>query len=133
MSFTLEIAKWVEKAKANADQAFRGLALEMARRIIERTPVASGNAKGAWAAGVNGIPASGDHLPDDKDGTATLARIAAVIATAKAGDVIHLANGTNYAWALEWGSSEQAPAGMVRVTLMERQAIANAVVARLRK
>ena len=128
MTFTLDVANWVQKAQANMDQAFRGLALEMARKIIERTPVESGNARGAWVAGVNSVPAAGDP-PDDRDGAATLAKIAPVIATAKAGDTIHLANNSDYGWALEFGHSEKAPAGMVRVTLMERQAIAQRVVA----
>jgi len=131
MTFKLEIAKWVSKVKVDMDEAFRGLALEIARRIIERTPVASGNARGAWVAAVNGVPTSGDP-PDDKDGAATMARIAAVIATAKVGDVIYISNGADYIHALEFGKSDQSPGGMVRVILMERQAIAGQVVAKLR-
>ena len=82
-------------------------------------------------AGVNNRP-TGD-TPLDPDGAATLARIAAVINTAKVGDVIYLSNSANYAYALEMGRSEMAPAGMVRVTLVELQSIANAVAARLPK
>lgn len=132
MTFKLEIAQWVSKVQGDLDEVFRGLALEMARRIIDRTPYDSGNAKGAWVAAVNAMPATGD-TPDDTGGAATLARIVAAITTAKVGDVIYLANNADYAHALEFGKSEQAPAGMVRVTLMERQAIANQVAAKLPK
>ncbi|SDJ34278.1 Bacteriophage HK97-gp10, putative tail-component [Bradyrhizobium sp. Rc2d] len=131
MTFRLEIANWVSRVKVDMDEAFRGLALEVARRIIERTPVESGNARGAWVAAVNGMPTAGDP-PDDTDGAATLARIAAVIATAKVGDTIFIANNADYAHALEFGKSDQSPGGMVRVTLMEAQAIAGQVVAKLR-
>lgn len=130
MTFRLEIDRWVSKVKVDMDEAFRGLALEVARRIINRTPVASGNAKGNWVAAVNAAPPRGDG-PDDTDGAATLARIAAVIATAKVGDVIYISNNADYAHALEWGASDKAPSGMVRVTLVEAQAIAGQVVAKL--
>lgn len=131
MTFKLEIEKWVSKVKVDMNEAFRGLALEIARRIIQRTPVASGNARGNWVASVNAAPPNGDG-PDDTDGAATLARIAAAIATAKVGDVIYISNGADYIHALEWGASDQAPGGMVRVTLVEAQGIAAAVVAKLR-
>ncbi|WP_338832333.1 hypothetical protein [Bradyrhizobium sp. 27S5] len=118
------------KIRVDVDKAFRALALETARRVIERTPVRSGKARGAWMAGVNSIPTG--EAPLDKDGAATLARIEAAIAGAKAGDTIYLVNGADHAWALEYGKSDQAPAGMVRVTLIESQVIANEVVATLR-
>ncbi len=129
MAFELEIARWVEKAKANADLAFQELALEMARRIVERTPIDTSNARGAWAAGVNARPASGDFLPNDNP----MGRIAAVVRTARAGDVIWIVNGVDYAWKLEMGGSDQRPQGMLRVTLLERNAIARDVVAKLPK
>jgi hypothetical protein len=129
-TFTLEIEKWVQKVKDGADEAFRRLALEMARRIIQRTPVATGAARGAWQAGVNAVPTG--KTPLDTNGAATLARIAAAIRTAKVGDVIYIVNGADYAYALEMGRSEQAPAGMVRVTLLESQSIANGVAGKLR-
>ncbi len=131
MAFELEVAKWVSGVKVDMDQAFQGLAIELARRIIMRTPVSSGEARGAWQAGVNAVP-SGD-TPLDPTGAATLARVTAVIRTARAGDVIFLVNSAGHIHALEFGKSDQAPAGMVRVTLVEAQAIARGVVARLRQ
>lgn len=128
-NFELQISNWVNKVKASVDEAFRGLVLEMAKRIIERTPVKTGYARGQWMAAVNAMPVG--TLPADPDGVATLARIAAVVATAKVGDVIYLVNGADYSAALEYGRSEQAPAGMVRVTIMEAPAIAKQVTAKL--
>ena len=120
-----------QKVKDNAVKSVADLALEMAKHIIQRTPFDTGNAKGAWVAGVNSVPTAGE-TPNDEGGAATLARIAAVINTAKVGDVHTCVNGANYAAALEYGRSEQAPAGMVRVTLLKSQSIANTVAGKLR-
>lgn len=132
MSFELDVAKWVSKVKVDMDQAFRELALEMARRIIERTPVRSGNLRGAWRAGLNSMPVVDDRAtPDDRDGSATLAWIKAVIDQAKVGDAIYIANGAAYAAKMEFGSSTTEARGMIRLTVLESQAIANEVVANL--
>jgi hypothetical protein len=130
MAFELEVSRWVEKVQGNMDEAFRRLAFQLARKIVERTPVKTGAARGGWQAGVNAIP-SGDTAADP-GGEATLARIAAVIATAKVGDVIYISNGQPHILRLEHGWSEQSPAGMVKVTLVEAQSIANRVAAGLR-
>lgn len=126
MAFALQVGEWVAKAKRKQDEVFRELAYQTAVKIVERTPFHTGNAKGAWTAAINTIPTESDkQLADDKDGAETLARIKAVIDTAKFGDVIYLWNNSPYAQALEMGNSEQAPAGMVRVTMLERQRIAD--------
>lgn len=132
ITFGLDVAAWVEKAKGNCDEAFRGVAKEAFHRVVDRTPVASGAARGGWVAGVNDLP-QGVETPLDPDGAATIAKINAVVDTAKVGDVVAIVNQTDHAGKLEYGYSKKAPAGMVRITIMETESIAREVSAKLEK
>ena len=66
-----------------------------------------------------GFLATGTLKLDDKAGTATIARVTAETLKLKAGEVIYLVNNLEYARALEYGHSKQAPKGMVRITVAE--------------
>lgn len=81
-----------------------------------------GRFKGNWQVSVNKQPVGETGLIDPS-GTATLAAGAAVASGVKAGDVIYLQNNVPYAIPLEYGWSSQAPAGMVRVTVVRFQQI----------
>lgn len=125
-TFELQIQKFVDKAKGNADLVVRKIALDMFKRVIIKSPVDTGRFKSNWQVAINAIPggtlgASGK----DKAGNATydsdgsLARVSAIALTSKAGDVIWLVNNVSYANRLEYGWSEQAPKGMVRLSIQE--------------
>ncbi|MGJ5032354.1 HK97 gp10 family phage protein [Bradyrhizobium sp. HKCCYLS2038] len=117
-TFTASIAAFVEKAKDNADLVVRKVALEMFTRVVIKTPVDTGRARGSWQVAIGSVPAGQvNHL--DKTGAETIARVAAGTAPAKAGDVIYLVANLPYINALEYGHSKQAPNGMVRLTIME--------------
>lgn len=118
MSFSADISKFVKKARGNMDEAVQGVALELAARLVARTPVESGVARGNWQAGIGGFRAEPTGEPD-KSGETTLANIAATIGGARAGQTIYLTNTLSYIGRLEHGASKQAPAGMVTVTLTE--------------
>lgn len=65
----------------------------------------------------------------DAEGNATIEAGAAVVAAVKAGQDIFITNSLPYAHRLEWESwSKQAPAGMVRVTILELQQIVDEAV-----
>lgn len=116
--FSIDIAAFVAKAKDNADLVLRKVALDMFSRVVIKTPVKSGRARGSWQCTIGSIPAGQvNHL--DKTGAETIARINAAVAPAKAGDVVHLTANLPYINRLEWGHSAQAPSGMVRITVSE--------------
>ena len=117
--FSLDIGAWVEKAKDRADLVVRKVALDLSTKIILKTPVKSGRARGHWGLGVNAIH-YGSGI--DKSGSATIAQVSTTIQGAKAGDRIYLANNLPYIGRLEYGHSKQAPSGMVRTTIDEFQA-----------
>ena len=114
------------------DQVVRGTLLDLSRRIVLRTPVGNpslwqgppppgytgGHAKGNWQASI-GSPETGTTSTIDKSGSATLASINGKTQNAP-GNVWYLTNNLPYvSTALEYGSSTQAPTGMVRISLRE--------------
>lgn len=122
--FSLDVAAWCERAKADMDLVVRKICLDMFKRVILRTPVATGRARANWSCAIGSVPDDVLEL-DDKSGTATISKMAAVVAGVKAGDVIYLVNNVPYILPLEYGHSKQAPAGMVGITVAEFQAVVN--------
>ena len=127
-TFSLDIAAFVAKAGDRADLVVRKVALDMFSKIVVKTPVDTGRARGHWTAGVNNAP-SGLTGRLDKSGAGAIAGIAATVSTARAGDRIYLANNLPYILKLEYGHSKQAPSGMVRTTIDEFQAAVNRAAA----
>lgn len=140
-TFALDIAKWVEKTKMDMDKAVRLALMEIDKRVVQRSPVGDakywthpapkgyvgGRFRGAWQMSI-GSPTSGAVDVIDKDGTATLAAHASVVAAAKAGEVFYLMNNLPYAQRIEQGWSRQAPHGIVALTVVEwRNIVDNAV------
>lgn len=91
------------KSKRKMVRVMRASVLEAAAQIIERTPVDTGFARAGWYATVNGV-AQGETFASFEFQKAEL------------GDRIGLASNVEYIRPLEYGHSEQAPLGMVRVT-----------------
>ena len=103
---------------------FRRLALELARRIILKTPVDTGQARGNWFATTGAVPANSFVKGEtDRPGDRTIARAAAEVEKGRMGTKIRLYNGVPYIRALENGRSGQAPNGMVALSIAEVQAL----------
>ncbi len=117
-NFELDIQKFVDKAKGNIDLVIRKIALDLFRRVIMKSPVDTGRFKGNWQVAIGSIPA-GVLAIDDKSGTATISKMTAAVLGLKAGQTIFLINNLSYARPLEMGHSKQAPAGMVRLSILE--------------
>lgn len=131
-TFSADISAWVAKAKGNMDAAVRNVAIEAAERIVDRTPILNGEARGGWKAGINSfVPTPTGRL--DKTGAETLGTIRADLANAKAGDVIFITNHEPHIIPLEHGLSTQAPNGMVALTVVEADDIVRSAVAKVIK
>lgn len=135
--FTLDVARWVEKAKGNATLAVRALALEILRRVVMRSPVGNpdlwknkppagyvgGRFRANWQLTIHD-PATSIVTRTDADGTQTVLDGAARLEFFQAGWPIYIVNNLPYAMRLEFeGWSSQAPAGMLRITLAEVQGL----------
>ena len=117
MSFSSDMKKLAEKIGQKYDDTVRASLIDVASKIILRTPIDTGRARGNWQVSIND-QASGIVDENDADGSKTIR--AAVDNTENAsGNVWWLTNNLPYIQKLESGSSKQAPSGMVRVTLEE--------------
>lgn len=113
--FGRQIRNFSRLVERRAERVARGAVLELGTRIITRTPVDTGRARGGWQTSIGGTagPAPG-RSPAEAE--RELARAAETLVV---GDQVHISNAVEYVPVLERGSSAQAPRGMVEVTVAE--------------
>jgi len=117
MSFSSDVSKWTTKARVETDQQLRKVVFEMFSRIVQRTPVDTGRARGAWAVTMAPAPAWTDT--GALDPSAAASGVLTALNNVKAGGIVWIASGLPYIQRLEYGYSKQAPSGMVRITAVE--------------
>ena len=142
MSFTLDISRACEAMKGNTDKAVRKVLLDLGASLVLKSPVGNrdkwqeniyraskglpptpawyvgGRFKGNWQHGFGSAPVG--ELPDiDPSGGASMARITGGVAASPVAGIHYLANNLPYAQALEDGHSDQAPTGVLELTLIE--------------
>lgn len=114
----------VKELKANDARLFlRKTAVDFVKRVIEKTPVDKGRARAAWQSllldeGVN-IPISGPSVDQSEVAKGLTEGSFREGGLFGADQFIEIINGVNYIIFLEFGSSKQAPGGMVRITFTE--------------
>lgn len=141
MSFAVDIRKFVEKAKGNADLVVRKIVLDLGTRIVEKSPVGDANLwssppppgyvggrfRGNWQYGFNEIPV--DVLETvDPTGAESVKRILLGSARSPTAGIHYVSNNLPYAQRLEEGWSSQAPSGMIALTVLEFKAIVDRAV-----
>lgn len=142
MTFALQLQKFAEKAKANADLVVQKVTLDVAKSVIEKSPVGNpdlwkspappgyvgGRFRANWMFGVGQVDTTTTE-DIDANGGATLTKLAAAIGATGAGGVTFISNSLPYAEALEYGHSSQIPPhAMVRGTVSEFQQFVNQAV-----
>ena len=105
MTFESDLERFARRVGKSLDETCRGI-------TIKSTPVDTGRLRGNWQASQQ-APASGTTADVDKSGGATIAK--AVRKIGGAGSVNYLVNNMDYAEKIEFGGSQQAPRGMVRI------------------
>ena len=140
MTFSLDLSKAIEKVKNNKDKIIRGTLIEISNRIIKRTPVGNpslwapsslpapdgyvgGSLRGAWQASKGSPDFTASGRVQESGSGATGAEAVLTASTVSSGDTFYLTNPLPYANRVERGWSTQAPAGMVRITVMEAQRV----------
>lgn len=126
--FTLDIERFIKKAKRNAEEVMRKTTIKLFSAVIMASPVDTGRFRANWmTSGAN--PATGTTESTDPTAARTVGAMESYISLASDWDAFSLANNLPYAERLEYdGWSSQAPAGMVRVNvrrfnyLLEREA-----------
>ena len=119
-SFTLGLQQFAAKTERELSQIVRKTCLSIGRRIIMRTPVRTGMARGNWQTTI-GYPATGTLERSDPGGARAAAELTSKTLQWRPtdGGSFFFANNLPYIGRLENGSSKQSPAGMVAVTMAE--------------
>lgn len=121
-SFSEQIRAFAKKVQGRSDATVRVAALDLASRIIDRTPVKTGRAKANWRVTLEN-PANSSLLDTDPGGGSTFAKAASTLGRARYIQNVYIANNVEYIVGLEYGKSKQAPAGMVRISVAEWDSI----------
>ena len=125
--FTLDIKNFVEKAKKNPETVARQVSFRLFSAVIKASPVDTGRFRMNWQT-AGAVAPSGVIDGTDKGGAAAIGDAASYIFAASDWNEFTLTNNLPYAERLEYGWSNQAPSGMVRVnvarfnTLLEEEA-----------
>ena len=120
-----------ERIHTKARQAYAGLVLEAYRRVVLRTPVDTGRARGNWNISTGHPEAGADESKFDTTGLPSIGKAAAFTKSLSIKDITYIVNNLPYINKLEHGSSSQAPVGMVAVTVEEVRQIAVEIQAML--
>lgn len=115
MSFSKQLTAFVSGTQEKIDKTVKGATVALATNVIAETPKDTGAAQGNWQASV-GQPKTG--ILDRTGADAAMADVAANVPD-EAGSVVYLSNNLPYIQKLEYGHSDQAPQGMVRVNAVQ--------------
>jgi hypothetical protein len=117
--FNAEVRDFAVKvAPEEAVTMQRAIVLEGLRRLVMKTPVKTGRARGNWQVSIG---KDTDSILDvtDKTGGPTILRGTAPVLGLRQLITCYITNNVEYIEALEKGHSQQAPAGMLAVTYEE--------------
>ena len=121
-TFSLDLDKWFkDEVEDKIMLITQKIGIEILRRVVMKSPVKSGRFRGNWSVAI-GSPDTSVKNTTDKPGQATIAAGTLVITGLSEVQAIYLTNNLPYALRLENGWSQQAPAGVVAVTIAEIEA-----------
>jgi len=112
MTFESDLERFARRVGKSLDETCRGITIKWFSSTIMSTPVDTGRLRGNWQASQE-TPVSGTTDDIDKNGSATISKFIRKIGGA--GSVNYLVNNLDYAEKIEFGGSNQAPRGMVRI------------------
>lgn len=110
-----DMERYIEGKKIALHDALRLAFLEIGVSIIENTPVDEGFARGSWTFSQSKNPVFNSKA--DKSGQAAISSLENGVSQAKKYAVYYLLSNLVYMPRLEYGWSQQAPAGMIRTSI----------------
>ncbi|KFE50143.1 HK97 gp10 family phage protein [Pseudomonas syringae] len=114
-SFSEVLSQFADQSKDSMDEIFRSVVIEIGSSVVRLSPVDTGAFRGSWTFTAD-TPSNEIPTTLDKSGHETIARIVAGVQHLTFGQTAYLVSNLPYAIALEYGHSQQALAGMVRIT-----------------
>lgn len=116
--FNKEVQAFAAKIPGRVTELQKKLVLEALTRIVQKTPVDTGRARGNWQVSIE-RPSMAALDTTDRDGSRTIQKGLEAVANLPDFSVVWISNNLEYITFLEDGSSQQAPSGMVRLTILE--------------
>lgn len=123
-----QIREYAKVINRRIDYVHRNLGIMLFTSVVYSTPVDTGLARGSWWPS-KVEPVLGGEQRYDKDGSAVIRDIQAVCMSAKLTDVLFMMNNVEYIGELEYGWSDQAPEGMVRINVARMRRMIKEIVA----
>lgn len=130
MSWSLRPTEWYEDDVADEHRKLvAATGIELARRLIMRTPVDTGRARGGWIPTVS-EPSTHVSRALDPTGSATVAAAVRTFAPSNIPryPVLYVSNNVEYIEALNNGHSKRAPAQFVEMAVAEMGGLASLVL-----
>jgi hypothetical protein len=118
MSFSVDVSDWIDKATQAPETVIRGTAIKLFKSIIISSPVDEGTFRANWF--VSGATPSNQVNENVGGGYSSdvISRTSRDVEALVNWEAITFTNNLPYARRLEFGYSNQAPQGMVRVNAM---------------
>ena len=120
-AFKADLAKFQAITKALPGDIVQKIAFDIWTKLILKTPVDTGRARAGWGLSIGEpavtVPAAENYPKGYTGAPPPIPDVKAVDGT----QVVWILNAVEYIERLEEGHSQQAPAGMVRLSLMEME------------
>ena len=122
MRFEISLREWTENVLPEyVNEAKKVVALDALRGIVMKNPVDTSRSQSNWNVTINKPTTKADYDRYENSPGGVIARGEADMSRAQPGDDIWISNNIHYIVKLEHGHSQQAPHGMVGLTLEELQ------------
>ena len=121
--FESDLRKFADSLGLGVETVVKKISLQVFTGVVKKTPVDTGRARANWVISVE-VPSSAPPLPDGKtfsgqEATAFANKELVELSKIKPFSNVFISNNMPYIEVLEDGSSDQAPEGMLAVTLTE--------------
>lgn len=121
--FAMELdAEFEREVEGKLREVTQKVAVEGLSRVVLKTPVDTGRARGSWTVSI-GAPDSSEPGRLDPGGQQAISEGSGRIGGMREPDVIYIQSNVPYIEVLENGHSAQAPNGMVALTVAELEAM----------
>jgi len=122
MSLSTDLQRFAQRNKAKMVKVAKNSIMRIGGAIVLRSPVDKGRFRASWLSAY-GAPDTSDSEAFDKSGSAAIGKLKSTLAVLNTGQYFYFTNSLPYAERLEYGWSQQAPGGMVRLSVASWQSI----------
>jgi len=122
MSLTTDLQRFAQRNKAKMVKVAQNSIMRIGGAIVLRSPVDKGRFRASWLSAY-GAPDTSDSEAFDKSGSTAIGKLKAKLNLLDTGQFFYFTNSQPYAERLEYGWSQQAPGGMVRLSVASWQSI----------